>query len=428
MQLSPNSTFIDELMKRLTHVKVSQKTSGGAPYRTKSGEARYYLRYWYIDPKDGHRVRWKIDSDVKGLPLASEAQAFALALQIEEEIGSVHNPYKYQPTYKNLWAFARQAGLWLAHVDGMVKGDHLSPKTAGKYRSHVENYFIPHFGQKDIKEIHKFHLTEFLKRLPELRAELVTREIARKRVKVDRAGEAAAISLKTQKDIMDTLATFFNYCAGEELLSKADIPPFPKIRIPNMAPRWTDQEGQYRVLKEVEDRHKDMVEFNILHGFRNGEACALCVKDINLSTNGIRLFHAKTKNEHWVPIHPRAIEMLRQRCAGRLPTARGFTYQDRFGAEHSYTVQSLYKITKAAIVAAGIGDMKPYELFKHSKLTQAGQCGASVEQIAQYAGWGSTAMAKKYVDSNVRPLQIMHRDNVVELPCGPVVAPRLKIT
>lgn len=368
-----------ELGESLMRVIVKQRAGIFA-----GGEKRYLLRYWF----DGKR--WEIFSDRQGIPLASQVQAIKLASLIEDELNETpctHAPRKYQPFSKNDWAFNRLARKWLDAKKKDVVG-----ATWAKYEMYMRLHIIPHFTDRDITTIRKPHLTEFKNSLP------------------------ATHSAKTTHHLLATLRGFMNWCVENEILVR--VPPFPCIKVPSRQPKWADQTTQFRVLEHVEPAyHRDFVLFNILHGFRPGESCALNVGNVNLATGKIRLYHSKTKNEHEVGIHPWAVDLLKERIASRLPGAALFTFFcERYKntkAERRYTLGRLYKITATAMAKAGI-KMTVYEFFKHSKMTQMANAGASPFMMQAYAGWSSAQMANKYVGLDGIAMQLVH-------PIAPVI-------
>lgn len=379
------------------------------PNRT--GEWRYQIHYTH----DGER--WFIYSDPhRGTPLASRKAVDQLKAVIELEIDrGDHNPLRYQPASKRRWRFDFIIRKWLEGVERMVAQGQRSAGTLRAYRTYVEYYLIPHFGDQDVTEIKKHHITGLVEALPELKRKVLELEISRGRRRNPKITDAdLEMAPKTMKHILLVLATFLNYCVDQEILLRA--PSMPAIRVPRRSPRWTDQETQYRVLAFVPEKHRDFAEFNILHGFRQGEACDLRVKDVSLGgTPAIRLHHKKTGVTHYVPMHPKAVDMVARKCQGKLPEGHIFSYVDEAGIPRAYTVGRLFRVTKAALIKAGL-DLTPYELFKHSKLTQAAQNGASSDEITAYAGWASKAMADVYINNDVRNLAKLHeKAEVVEI-------------
>ncbi len=378
----------NSLVKTRVYFKgyTSNKTKGG---KAKMPEARlvvyYYHPYEFLDGRK--QSEWYVTSDLNGLPLSSEPAALFLAGMIDKELeveragGERHNPLKFQAAHKNEWLFEPQIRRWLD-----LKEAEIATSSFKKYTGYVEKYLIPHFGQKDIKKIIKNDITLFKAAIPKLAGRI--------------------LEPKTINDLLRLLAEFFNFCVDNQII--ATRPKVDGVSVPEKDVPWADYETQNRVLQLVDEPHKDFVLFNMRHGIRNGEACALRVKRINFSTKpptitiaeamtSYGLSGTKEDSVNHIPAHVECLEMLKRHCAGKTGDAFLFTMPNG----KPYKVQGLYKIVKAAIRKAGL-DMAPYQLFKHSVLTQAAVRGVSTDEIVSYAGWTSAAVAKKYVNKNVR--------------------------
>jgi integrase len=153
-------------------------------------------------------------------------------------------------------------------------------------------------------------------------------------------------------------------------------------------------------------------------GFRNGESCTLKVGDFSISdrrTGNVRVHHHKTSVEHWVALPSQVVPLVRHMMKRKHPNTPLFTYRDKAGAVHTYTVQYLYRITKEALRASGLGHLRPYELFKHSVHTQLAKAGISEDTRVAYGGWKDRRMARKYTDASVIPTESVRDARVFQL-------------
>lgn len=394
-------------MARLQHCKIHRRTSAGSagksiPYVTKNGEARFYLRYWHADPVTGKGTRWTVHADTKNIPLASETQTFALALMIEEEIGAgAHNPYKYQPAYKNEWAFEKQITRWLASKVGRVEHT-----TYANYHRAVHQYLIPHFKLTDIKEIKGRHIADFVTAAPAYST--------KGRVK-------GKLSPKSIKELVDVLAVFFNWAVrSEDLIEKC--PTLPTIKVPETPITAANYATQNRILELVPDIHKPIIHFAMRHGMRNGEVLALQAGDIDFDAGTItvqrqfakgHLRHTKTARLRILPIHPELTETLHTICSEKLPGAWVFTIDG-----HPYSSGRLYKVAMRAAKKMNV-KITAYQLFRHSVLTQAAMRSVDPLKIQRYAGHTSLKTTQRYLDKNAITItDVQTTANVVAFPAS----------
>ncbi len=337
-------------------------------YQRKSAaglESRFFLYYRY------DKQTWRVFKDPAGFPFASKNAANAIAIQINAEIlQKCHNPYKYQATTGKRWLFKNQINIWLNDKREVNK-----PSTMASYDSYARLYIIPFFGAMDVSEIKAFHCMEFLKTLPNDMAPICKRVI------------------------LAILTAFLNHCAKAEIISKT--PAVPHVHVPDRGIRWADYDAQNRILARVPEKHKAIIHFAMRHGMRIGEVRGLMVKDIDFQRNTITvqrqltnygLSSTKTGKVRVLPLHPELAGALFALCHNQLPDAFVFTFRGK-----PYVHASLYKVAMTAIKAEGL-KITPYELFRHSLLTQAAVRGINPLLIQQYAGHSNMNTTKKYMD------------------------------
>lgn len=377
-------------------------------------ESRYYLRYWFEGKP------YTVYSDLGSNALASKKTALKLAAAIDVEIANgEHSPARYQPSEKNAYAFSAMAARWVASMEKRVEEDRLSINTLRKFSAYVRNYYAPHFGSRDITEFRKADITSLLDALPDLRRAVHERELASGRKR--NAEKEITITPKGRRDVVDCLKTFFLWAKSEEIIPATAVPQFPgrkELPLPEKAPVWTTIENQLKVVRHTQAKFRGFIFFNCMLGFRNGETITIRVGDVSIADRhkgNIRVHHHKTGVEHWVALPSQVVPLVRHMMKGKHPAAPLFTYQDKSGKEHTYTVQYLYRITKAALQEAELEHMTPYQLFKHSVHTQLAKAGVSEDVRVAYGGWKDRRMARKYTDTSVIPTESVREARVFAL-------------
>lgn len=346
-------------------------------------DARYWLQYRY------DKKTWKIYSDSAGNAFSSERTARKLAAVIDYEIADkVHNPYKYQTATNKLWLFKNQIIIWL---NGKYKT--CKPSTTRSYESYIRLHILPYFGELDVSEIKAYHGLQFLDKLP------------------------ATMQPKSRKEIFTILNGFFNHCARADIINKP--PAMPRIQVPERVIRWADYETQEKVRAHIPEQHKPIVHFAMRHGMRIGEVLGLMEKDLDFKLNTITIQRSlasygltttKTGRVRVIPMNDELVETLRGLCAEKLHDAFVFTFRGK-----PYSRNTLYKTATRAARKVGL-KISAYELFRHSKITQAAVLEVSPLVIQQYSGHTSFNTTKKYLNMSALSLVSMHTKKKEVIP------------
>jgi len=139
---------------------------------------------------------------------------------------------------------------WLDCID-------VAQNTYKDYRSSVNKYIIPFFGDKDIRQIRHIDLVKFHK--------WITR------------------SDKGKYNVISCLRTMLHYAWRNEDISR--VPPFPKLSYQLPQIEYLTMDQQEAILNEIPERHKPFYQFMMEYGVRPREARALmkdCIVDGNV--------------------------------------------------------------------------------------------------------------------------------------------------
>ena len=198
--------------------------------------------------------------------------------------------------------FENMMEKWLNQKEQEKNSNELSPETLRPYRSYDRNYYS-FFSGYDVREIDFELLENFKDHLPN------------------------ALSLKMKRNILSALHVFFVWLRRKGTIKA--FPVWPEIRGNNSKPMVAlDLEDQMEALNRIPEEHRDIYSFLMETGLRQGEACALKVKDIDMKNgnaligrtwSGSKLVETtKGKNKRWIPLSDIAFEIAKKNMAGKL--------------------------------------------------------------------------------------------------------------
>ncbi|MDD5009607.1 MAG: tyrosine-type recombinase/integrase [Syntrophorhabdaceae bacterium] len=264
--------------------------------------------------------------------------------------------------------FENMIEKWLNQKEQEVNSNELSPETLRPYRSYSRNYYS-FFNGYDVREIDFELLEHFKDHLPN------------------------ALSLKMKRNILSALHVFFVWLRRKGTIKV--FPVWPEIKGNDSKPMVAlDLEEQMEALKRIPVEHRDIYSFLMETGLRQGEACALKVKDIDMK-NGNALIRrtwrgpklaetTKGKNKRWIPLSDTAFEIAKRNIEGKLSetflfinpvTGRGYKQEclRKRWRRHSGFDVTLKEATRHSFctqIAEGgmCNTLQAQELMRHSDL------------------------------------------------------------
>ncbi len=344
---------------------------------------------FYVDLfHKGQRIR--IFSDKTGQILDSYQRALTLLSRINSEL----QDYTFDPTKyvkAELERFYTQALLDRFLNDKLPL---ISPSRKNHYRRYTE-LAKEFFKTTDVRDIRKIHVSDFKKDLIE-----------------KYYGEQPKQG-KTLKNVLDHFKTFLIYCMKEyEMIDK--VPSFPGIELQPYQFRWLGQEDQINLYNLVEDKHKPLIAFLMLHGCRPGEARALKCRDIDIKRQTITItatFSDEVYKERrkgrgaksvTIPIHSEMIDYISERIRNNHPEA--FVFTNRNG--HHYTKDDIYRLWERVRINAKIGkDLRLYDVTRHSFASQLVNSNTSIFKVSRLLGHSSVKMTEKYSHHDIEKLK-----------------------
>lgn len=343
----------------------------------------YRPKTFYIDLY--HQGRHKITRGKDGEMLTSYRQAHRLLENIRFEIDArVFSISRFLPKEIEEFRGHKLFPRWLAAKIN------IAPITIREYKRYMNLYFLPFFGQFDLRDVNAGKIEDFFQWIPEKQREMKYKQL----------------SLKTLKNISMTLHNFCSWLLRREAIAKT--PAFPAINPPDPVIECISRELQERVLEALPEAHRPFFSFLIYHPVRPGEARALRRRHFNLENMTVHIAEAwslkeirprKNKRDYYLPLSDRFdISLL----SDKLPEAFAFTNQ----AGRTYKAENIRRIWHRACMNAGVPHIKLYNGTRHSTATHLlVKAEGNLYLIKEALGHSSVKMTEKYAKFKVETLR-----------------------
>ena len=314
----------------------------------------YIILYW----KGRQWKFWKYVKD--GLPLDYKRAERQLTLIRSEIDSGKFEPVDWSSSRISEMRFETKMREWINEKEAEADNDELAFSTYDTYRKYANRYFYPLLTGKDVREISREQLKEFLHKLREYK-----------------------LSVHYRKCLLGSLHSFFGWLWDQGTIR--EIPKFPTVEGDDSCVRvmleYTEQEI---VLEKLPDPFADPIAFMMETGLRTSEACALKVKDlfiekkyavIQRTWSGRKIRETtKAKRKKPIPLSSRAAEILERVIMGKFPDSFVFNIKPRklqnAWRKHSGLKISLYEATRHSfctqLVEMGINTLQAKELMRHS--------------------------------------------------------------
>lgn len=367
MTISPN-THNHQDVDRGRHVMKAKV------YERKDRKGTRFFVYLYWQGQRKKRYH-----DIDGQPFKARYRAERLAERINSEIeseGKNFNLNKWFGTSSNAMAFENYVTAWLDRKTDVTEN------YVKDIRSIANKYWIPFFGQKDIREIRMAHLEDFLASLPK------------------------RLSQRARQYYLVLLKSMLNDAYRREELLR--VPPFPSVKVPEREIKWLTPEEQERALDAMHPHDRPIFGFMMYYGVRPGEARALQWDCINFDREEIIIKRAfndndlreTTKNSRVrvLPLMPEAEAILRP-----IRGIGGYVFRARNG--RPYTKNWLMKIWRTAREKAGLPKVTLYQGCKHSVGMQKVAEGWDLEHVRELFGHRRIESTRPYARATTETLR-----------------------
>jgi len=277
--------------------------------------------------------------------------------------------------------FSTQIEIWLAEQELKKKANELKPS----YVNHLKSYNKTHFVR-----LHHMEMQEIGKK-----------EIANFKDSLN------GLKTKTRKNIMSALHVFFIWFAEQvaenDLIPDYEIPTFPMIKGKDArVTRALSKESQKIHLKEISEKHRDIIEFSMRVGCRRGEVTAYKVKDVDLE-NGLILTERawsdgeitapKNGEAAWKVLFGNSLDIAKKHMEGKLKDQWLFINPDTGNHYTPKKVDELWAGTSS--------EVNFHEATRHSFATQLLEEGLSVSDVQALGSWKDIQSMKPYSHVNI---------------------------
>lgn len=352
----------------------------------------YRPKTYYIDLY--HHGRYKISKGKDGETLTSYRQAHRLLENIRFEIDAkIFSISRFLPKEIEEFRGHKLFPRWLQAKTGVA------PITIREYKRYLNLYFIPFFGQIDMRDLNAGKIEDFFQWIPERQREMGYKQL----------------SLKTLKNISMTLHSCCSWLLRRETIAK--MPIFPAIHPPDPIIECISRELQEKVLEALSEAHRPFFSFLVYHPIRPGEARALRRKHFNLDDMIVHIAEAwslkeirsrKNKKDYYLPLLDKFDIMI---LNDKLPEAFIFTNQ----AGRPYKAENIRRIWHKACKKAEVPYIKLYNGTRHSTATYLlEKAEGNLHLIKEALGHSSVKMTEKYAKFKVETLRKLMNTDVVK--------------
>ena len=276
---------------------------------------------------------------------------------------------------------------WLKTLD-------ISKKTLQSYKTAINKYIAPYFGNKDIRNIRYNDIVKFKNSLP--------------------------LEPKGVYNIIGTLKKLLRDAWRNEDIVR--VPPFPKLSYSTPEIEYLTIEQQDRILQHIPIRYRPIFEIMMEYGLRVQEARALqrdCIKNGRIyikrvfSDNELREgTKSGDKGKRSFAITDHVKDSLAQAMHTNIVSQFVFTRADG----KPYTSKNLNAIWHEAEEKAGI-KCKLYNAVRHSLGCQLLDQGEDLDIVREILGHTKAEMTRRYAKRKVSKLDkaIEKRRKIIEI-------------
>lgn len=181
------------------------------------------------------------------------------------------------------------------------------------------------------------------------------------------------------------------------LKKEIDFDFFIKLKKPNNLPNVLTTEEVKRIINSIENiKHRAIISTIYSCGLRISEAVNLLIKDVDSSAMTVKVVNAKGKNDRYVMLSPKLLELLRRYFVEYKP--RKYLFEGQFGDR--YSTRSIQQIFNKAVKLAGIKKSVTVHSLRHSFASHLLDNGTDIRFIQKLLGHKHLSTTQIYTHIN----------------------------
>lgn len=275
--------------------------------------------------------------------------------------------------------FAEYAATWVEIYQGRTSRG-IRPETLAEYRRDLERDAIPFFGRMRLTEIEPRAIKQYA-------AHMAARGLSPNSVRLAVAPVRVLLATAFEEGLIRS-----NPAAGVRIAQRVDEDA------DDARPKALSEDELCRLLAEVPDRHRLLIEFLAHSGLRISEAIALRWDDVDFGRRRVRIRRrlyqgklAPPKSRYGrrdVPLSPGMTQRLWSLRAERRPLDNDPLFPSSSGTP--IDPSNLARVLKAAARRAGVG-WASFHTLRHSCATLLFRRGLNAKQVQVWLGHHSPA-------------------------------------
>ncbi|MGC1390553.1 MAG: tyrosine-type recombinase/integrase [Bacteroidales bacterium] len=252
-----------------------------------------------------------------------------------------------------------------------------SERTNESYLALLELFF-KYFSEKDPLDISKEEISEFIYDF------IVTK----------------GYSKSYQNQIISAIKTFYRISGR----SRIDLELFERPRKSRALPKVFSKEEVQRILNATRNtKHKLLLWIIYSCGLRRSEVINIRLTDLDRDRNVLHIKEGKGKVDRIVPVSKKVWEKIDEYVDGFHPLK--YLFEGQHGGR--YSVESVYRVFKQALQAAGIKKDVGVHSLRHSYATHLHESGLDIRYIQELLGHRSSRTTEIYTHVSRRNLVII---------------------
>lgn len=172
---------------------------------------------------------------------------------------------------------------------------------------------------------------------------------------------------------------------------------FIKMKKPNSLPNILTINEIKKIIGSIANlKHKAIISTIYSCGLRISEAVNLEIKDIDSSAMTVKIVNAKGKNDRYVMLSPKLLELLRDYFVEYKPSK--YLFEGQLGDR--YSTRSIQQVFNKAIIAAGIKKRVTVHSLRHSFASHLLDNGTDIRFIQELLGHKHLSTTQIYTHIN----------------------------